>query len=183
MNKDDLILWIDVEVNDPDPEIGELLEIGVIVTDISGNEIGNEYHALFKTEIGEILAATNDEVLKMHEESGLWKDLWLSDTTTLEKADEELGLMMKSIMEEYPRSRFYFGGNSITLDRSFIRLFLPKFYDKLSFRSIDVTSISLAVQGNSEIDGYRKTTRHRALEDAKDSLREYRHYLEKLELN
>lgn len=181
-NKDDLIFWIDVETNDTDPGNGELLELGIIVSDISGNGIGKEYSALFKTDLVEVMARTNEFVLDMHEKSGLWKDLWVFGGETPVDIDLDLSMWTDNLLCEHPNSKIYFGGNSITLDRTFLRLFLPNFYNKLSFRSIDVTSISLAVQGNSKINGYKKKNAHRALKDAKDSLEEYNHYLNKLHL-
>lgn len=182
MNKDDLILWTDVETNSPDPEVGELLELGVVVSDISGNKLGDEYHTLFKTDIVEVMQRTDEFVLAMHEKSGLWKDLWVMGGSTFDEVDKELGEWTDNLLLNRPTSKLYFGGNSITLDRNFLRIFLPNFYKRLSFRSIDVTSISLAVQGNSEINGYLKKNEHRALKDAYDSLAEYNHYLEKLSL-
>lgn len=183
MNKDDLILWIDVEVSDSDPERGEFLEIGCIVSDISGNELNYTYHAFFKVDVSEVLRNTDDFIINMHERSGLWRDLWVEGGKTKSEVDNELVEWADGIISEFPHSKLYFGGNSITLDRSFIRKYLPNFYKKLSFRSIDVTSISLAVQGNSEIGGYKKQNAHRAISDAKDSLGEYRHYLKKLQLS
>lgn len=182
MGLNDLILWIDVETNTTDPERGELLEVGIVASDMSGNEIGYEYHALFKTNIVDVIAKTDQFVIDMHEKSGLWKDLWIDGGKTLEEVDRELTEWAENITKDHADSEFYFGGNSITLDRSFLRLYLPNFYKKLSFRSIDVTSISLTVQSNSGIDGYTKRKKHRALKDAKDSLNEYNHYLDKLEL-
>lgn len=183
MNKDDLILWIDVEANTSDVERGELLEIGIIVSDMSGNELNYKYESLFKVDIVNVLKNTDDFVKKMHEDSGLWKDLWKNGGKTREEIDAELVEWIDHIINEFPHSKLYFGGNSITLDRSFIRTYLPNFYKKLSFRSIDVTSISLAVQGNSHINGYEKKNAHRAILDVKDSLNEYNHYLDKLKLS
>lgn len=181
-NKNDLILWTDVETSSTDLEDGELLELGIVVSDIKGQKTGEEYCTLFKTNLVETMKKTDNFVLDMHEKSGLWKDLWLLDGNDFNDVDNYLENWSKKLISECDGRKLYFGGNSITLDRNFLQLFLPKFYKQLSFRSIDVTSISLAVQGNSSINGYEKRNCHRALEDAKDSLNEYNHYLSKLQL-
>lgn len=177
-NKDsEYIVWIDVETTGTNPERDEILEIGALVTDVEGNRIGNSYEALFSiSNLSTIIARTSENVQKMHENSGLWLDLWMRKTKSAETIDEEMVKWISSLCLDEERI-LYFGGNSITLDRNFVRLNLPVFYNLISYRSVDVTSLSIAIQSNSSVQGYEKSKNHRALSDAVDSVNEYNHYI------
>lgn len=171
------VAWIDVETTGTDPESDYLLEVGAVVTDLHGKIIGNTFEALVSVpNLSSVIAQTSDDVCLMHEKSKLWLDLWTKEVKSLGCVDKEISDWLSlNIAEE--NATVYFGGNSITLDRNFVRSNLPGFYKKLSYRSIDVTSLSIAIQSNTYDLGYEKSKEHRALSDAVDSAREYLHYI------
>lgn len=175
-NKIEYIVWIDVETTGTDPERDEILEIGSLVTDIEGNKLGDPYEALFTVKnLSETMVKASETVQKMHETSRLWLDLWELDTKSAAVVDKEMLEWIKPFVDD--DIILYFGGNSITLDRNFVKMNLPEFYRNISYRSVDVTSLSIAIQSNSSVQGYRKYKQHRALSDALDSVEEYRHYM------
>ena len=112
----------------------------------------------------------------MHEKSQLWHDMWLGDSLL---SNTEIESEMTRWMQGTVGTNIdlYFGGNSIILDRNFVRVNLPSVYGRISFRSVDVTTLSLALQSNFGIPRYEKEGRHRALPDVIDSIEEYKHYL------
>lgn len=170
------IIWIDVETSGPTPETDELLEIGALITDLSGNVVSDTFESLVHVpNLPVVLAKTSHDVLDIHEESGLWFDLWNRKSfEPLIIESELINWLDESVNED---TILYFGGNSITLDRNFVRLNLPNFYKRISHRSVDVTSLSIALQSNTYVGPFKKQKAHRALLDAKDSLIEYRYYL------
>lgn len=175
--KNEAILWVDVETTGDLPETDELLEIGAMVTDLSGTPISQGFEALVHVRnIAEVISRTSTTVYDLHERSGLWLDLWSKKCAELEQIEEEILKWLDDAVDS--DTVLYFGGNSITLDRNFVRLNLPKFYQRFSHRSIDVTSLSIALQSNTEVGPFRKAKAHRALLDVEDSVLEYRYYLQ-----
>lgn len=172
----DYILWADVETSGVMPEVDVLLELGAVITDLRGEVIGNPFQALFSVDnISSVISSSDDTVQSMHDKSGLWRDLWMSKTYGYSDGDEAFLEWINSTLTSY--SNLYFGGNSIHLDRNFMRIYLPRSYSLVSYRSIDVTSLSISLQSNLCIPAYEKLKAHRALADAFDSLNEYKHYM------
>lgn len=173
---DEAIIWADVETSGTNPETDVLLEVGMVITDMSGKTISGFWEILFEIRnLSKVIQTADAHVQKIHEHSGLWMDLWSKETMNYHEADQ---LLFEKICRTIPETTsLYFGGNSINLDRNFMRIYLPKTYSKISYRSVDVTSLSIALQSNTNIPGFEKGKEHRALKDALDSLEEYRHYL------
>lgn len=177
LKQQEYIVWIDVEANGTISEQDKILEIGAIITTMSGEVVSNTYTSLFNVaNLSQVITESCEDVRKMHEDSGLWLDLWKNGTQSAEIIDTEMIHWMERFIP-VEDSILYFGGNSITLDRNFVRMNLPNVYSKISYRSIDVTSLSLAIQGNFAVKRYEKSSGHRALDDAIDSMEEYKYYL------
>lgn len=173
---DEAIIWADVESSGTIPETDALLEIGVIISDMAGNIISQPWETIFEIpNLSKVISQSDYTVQKLHDESGLWQDLWSKPTKTYYEADNELAEFIYFCVGE--NTQLYFGGNSITLDRFFMRMHLPKAYSMISYRSIDVTSLSMAIQSNTHVPGFEKGKAHRGLKDAIDSLEEYKYYL------
>jgi len=170
------ILWADVESSGTTPEVDTLLELGAVISDMSGNRISSTWETLFEIpDLSRIIANSSNDVQRLHDNSGLWQDLWSKETKTYAEADSDFSDFILSSVPE--NTLLYFGGNSITLDRLFIRMHMPKTYSLISYRSIDVTSLSMTLQSNTSIPGFNKGKDHRGLKDALDSLEEYNYYL------
>lgn len=170
------IAWLDVEVNGRMPEIHELLEAALVVTDFRGNLVADPYTTLVKVpSVAEALKNAEPVAKEIHEVSGLWKELWESNTAKAPvDVDRDFCEILESISEE---TVFFVGGNSISLDRSFASVYLPKFTAKVSHMSVDVTSIASMLQENSLVPRLYKKPKHRALDDVFDSIDEYRYHL------
>lgn len=171
------IIWVDVESTGVDAYEDYLLEIAAAVTDMSGNVISDliEFIIPPTENLGSIQNFTNKRVLDMHEQSGLWRDLWNAGAITMSEVDRELSDWVDRL--GLSPSKTFFGGNSITLDREFVEYNLPEFYAHFSHRSIDVTSIALMLQGNFDLENFQKRLLHRAGSDVLESIEEYKFYL------
>lgn len=180
-NCESAIVWIDVETTGDTPETDHLLEIGASITDLSGAPLHfHDFEALVHIpDLKKALMSTASDIVVMHEKSGLWNDLWNKEAHSLPKVETMMLDWINAIVDE--KTILYFGGNSITLDRNFVRMNLGKVYQRISHRSVDVTSLSIAFQSNTEIGPYKKNKAHRALSDAQDSVEEYRYYLRHME--
>lgn len=70
-------------------------------------------------------------------------------------------------------------GNSVYMDRLFIKKFMPKVDDYLHYRIIDVSTIKeLCRRWNNKVysQAPKKGFAHRALDDIKESVQELKHY-------
>lgn len=170
-----IIAWVDVEANGTSPEVCSLLEVAVALTNFNGDILKEPYTALVATpDVGKVMAESQDGAREIHEQSGLWNDLWKANGKQPAVIDEELKAILKSFETDHT---IFFGGNSPSLDRRFAELYLPSFYRKVSHRSVDVTTLSLVLQESNNAPMFRKRGEHRALPDVLDCIDEYRHYL------
>lgn len=177
--KKEAILWVDVETSGTSPETDYLLEVGAVISNMDGSILGPTFTRMTNIgRISDIIATSSKEVREIHDKSGLWKDMWSEKTYSPNEVDDAMSDWLKNLVD--PETILYFGGNSITLDRNFLHYNLPKTYEKISYRSIDVTSLSLSIQSNTSINGFKKSNQHRALPDAIDSMEEYRYYVSHL---
>lgn len=170
----DYILWVDLETTGLSLHKDKILEVGAVITDMEGNIHSRPFQRLvYNGDLGSLISETSSEVVAMHNKSGLWEELWSGST-------ENIATISESIADWVVTSvgngvTLYPGGNSVSTDRKFIDRDMPELSALLSHRIVDTTSIGLfmtSVQGNLPY-GHQNT--HRALEDAIDSLEEYRY--------
>ncbi len=165
------IAWIDLETTGLTvPEGHWPLQIAAIITDRQFNELGVFESKIFyaKDNIHRLKELANDYVIDMHEKTGLWDQLSDETNPRLLELDELLYEWLVSFQSEALRLRF--GGNSIFLDREFMRAYLPKSYSHLSYRSIDMTSVEEFFQFTEGRAPFEKKLTHNALEDIRESI-------------
>lgn len=171
----EVIAWTDVEASGVAIDEDELLEVGSCLSTMEGKPLGHPCEALLRVpNLAQVIENTDPLVRTMHEASGLWQDLWLRPTLDPSQVDELFTQWLNHTVP--PGATVYLGGNTVTLDRNFLARKLPRFHGRLSHRSVDVTSLSLVMQSTGVVPGFAKRNLHRALDDALDSLEEYRHY-------
>ena len=176
---DECIAWIDVETSGVSPERDALLEVGAVVTSMTGDVWGDPISIMFNTpDLSRVIEESDEHVQNLHTNSGLWLDVWRGPTHSVQAAETILVDWLESTSGGC--TAIYVGGNSITLDRNFIRLYLPRFYSLLSYRSVDVTSLALALRANMEMPRFVKERNHRALSDVYDSIDEFSFYMSRL---
>lgn len=172
---DRVIAWVDVESGGINPGFNSFLEVAVVFTDFSGNILAEPYSSLVSVkDVHKVILESNEFIQKMHDTSGLWRDLWSMKAKPAEQIDLELVEILKSVSTN--ESTFYFGGNSPILDRRYAEMYLPTFYKEISHMSIDVTTLSLVLQESGDAKMFVKRGEHRALSDVFDSIDEYKHY-------
>ena len=171
--KEQSICWIDVETTGKDCEKNVLLEVACLITDLELNildESGYESVLWYpESHLDELKSQTVPFVVDMHTKTGLWDRL--SQGKMKHKVEAELLEYVQTYIPEPQTARL--GGNSITLDRNFINKNLPGVGEHLSYRSVDVSTLSGLIQywGPSE-KMYRKKTVHSAMSDIRESIEE-----------
>lgn len=163
------IAWTDVETTGLDTRDGHLLlQIAIIITDKDFNEIAvlEQKFRYSPAEVAILKDMAPPIVQEMHEKTGLWDAL--PDGTPLDEYDD---VLLRWLQRYQPKAReLYFGGNSITLDREFIREFLPKSYNHLHYRSLDMTSVETFKNFTEDRPWFEKRKVHDALEDIRESI-------------
>jgi oligoribonuclease len=171
-----VLVWMDLEMTGLDPERDVIVEIASLVTDDELNVVA-EGPDLVIHAADERLERMEEVVRRMHTSSGLLEAIKQSPTTLEEAGAATL---------EFVRQHVVAGatplcGNSIAVDRSFLRVHLPELDAHFHYRSIDVSSVKeLCRRWNPEVYAGRphKQTAHRALDDIRESVAELVYYKE-----
>lgn len=173
------IVWVDVETTGTDAYNDRLLEVASIVTDLDGNTVGEPFSSvLFYADYNTTLSLLNENTERMHKDSGLLEDLYFAPGSN---SPNETDIRIAQWLEKnrLPQwKNLWFGGNSVFLDKEFVREHLPRFNASISHRSMDMTSVSTFINSTlpQGFPFYREHHRHRALPDIQESLDEYLYY-------
>lgn len=166
---------MDLEMTGLDPERHVVVEVATLVTD-DDLRIVAEGPDLVLAASATQLAEMDDVVRTMHTESGLL-DAIASSTLSVDDASAQTLAFIRSHVPE-PR-RVPLCGNSIGVDRRFLRHYLPAVEEYLHYRSIDVSTVKeLCKRWHPSLYGRapRKAGAHRALGDIRESVSELAYY-------
>lgn len=174
------IAWIDVETTGLDYDADFLLEVACIITDEQGKVLSEPFHkVVYYTEpMVKILRERSVEVVQeMHDKTGLWDRLPLGDSLFV--IEDGLLDLLKSHSTE--PGQLQIGGNSLELDKMFLRKTMRSVYDWLHYRTTDVS----VIQQFMERAGYKihrvdNFDEHNALSDIKVAVAYYRSMLDQV---
>lgn len=99
---------------------------------------------------------------------------------TLEQAEKEV---LTFVSAHVPENRCPLGGNTIYMDRLFIRKYMPKLNSYLHYRLIDVSTIKELAKRWYQKEYSRipqKKFTHRSIDDIKESIEELKYYKENI---
>lgn len=175
MNKKPAFVWIDLETTGLNPDTDCILEIGVMITDRDLDEIARAQWFVDDGDALDRIANADDVVRKMHEKSGLWRELATAPARNRSRvvAESECAAFIR----EHCPDPLPLAGSTIGFDRSFLRVHAPRVLDVVHYRSLDVSSLKLLANAW----GYPPAVKtreavHRAIPDLEDSIAELRHY-------
>lgn len=171
------LVWADCEMTGLDTSSDTLVEIALVVTDENLNVIDPGIDIVIQ-ESAEKLDAMKDVVKKMHEKSGLTKEI-LKSNISLEDAEKMCLKYLRKLGIQGGSAPLC--GNSIGVDRRFLDKYMPKLDYFLHYRSIDVSSFKeLCRRWYPEAFKARpeKLGNHRALDDILGSIDEMKYYRE-----
>jgi oligoribonuclease len=169
------LIWIDLEMTGLDTERDYILEIATIVTDSDLNVIA-EGPSLAISQSEEVLAEMDDWNTKQHRRSGLVERV-LSSSISEAQAEE---MTLAFVSQYVPAKKSPMCGSSICQDRRFLYRCMPKLEQYFHYRHVDVSTVKeLAVRWSPSVaKGFKKKSRHLALNDIHDSIAELRYYRE-----
>ena len=175
--KQQRLIWLDLEMTGLDPDSDSILEIATIVTDADLNELAvGPVYAIRHSEAQ--LQAMDDWNQSHHGASGLWKRVLQS---SVEMKEAEQGTL--SFLEQWTeRGASPMCGNSICQDRRFMYRLMPGLEGWFHYRNLDVSTLKeLAARWAPQLlEGLTKHNRHEALSDIRESIEELRYYRSKM---
>lgn len=171
--RQDLLVWIDLEMTGLDPARERIIEVATLITDNELNLIA-EGPVIAVHQPDGLLAAMDDWNRKTHGESGLVERVKQSkvDTATAERQTLEF---LKTYVAPGSSPMC---GNSVHQDRRFLEREMPELLAFFHYRNLDVSTLKeLAKRWNpSAMKGFEKRNVHLALDDIRESLAELAHY-------
>lgn len=169
------LIWIDLEMTGLNPDIDRIIEIATVITDKDLNILAQgPVFAVHQSD--ELLAGMDDWNQKHHGESGLIDKVKAS---TISEAEAERQTI-EFLKQWLPARISPMCGNTIGQDRRFLVRYMPALEEFFHYRSIDVSTLKeLAARWKPELkDGFKKQTKHQALDDIIESIEELRYYRE-----
>ncbi|TVS21551.1 oligoribonuclease [Corynebacterium sanguinis] len=174
-NKNDRIVWIDLEMTGLDPDKHVIVEVAALVTDSELNILGEGIDIVVHATQAQ-LAEMDEVVVAMHTDNGLLPEITASTVSLADAEDAVLGLVAKHCDPAHPAP---LAGNSIATDRSFIRAHMPRLDAALHYRMIDVSTVKELARRwfpKAYFNQPDKGMSHRALADIVESIRELDYY-------
>jgi len=169
------LVWLDMEMTGLDPVNDKIIEIAVIVTD-PNLEILSEA-PVFVIKQDELLLQNMDAWnTNTHSKSGLIEKVKHS-TTTEKDAEDQLINFLRPYVD---KNKSPMCGNTICQDRRFMANYMPKLEAYFHYRNLDVSVFKeLAKRWRPELIGkFKKSAKHEALADIKESIEELKFYRE-----
>ena len=167
------LVWIDLEMTGLSPQNDRIIEIASIVTDIHLSIVA-EGPELVIHQSDERLDGMDDWNKKTHGESGLIDLVRASDID-----EEEAERRTLAFLRRYAtKKRSPLCGNAICQDRRFLDRYMPQISAYLHYRHLDVSTIKeLARRWRPDLtSNQNKNSRHRAMDDIRESIEELRGY-------
>ena len=177
MPRDDLLCWMDLEMTSlQDVTKDKIIEIAVVLTDKDLNVVAEGPDIVIHAERADF-DGIPESARTLHEASGIIEAAVASTVTRAEAAQSVL-----AFLEEHcaPGSA-PLCGNSIHMDRHFLRVQMPAVDDYLFYRCIDVSTIKELMRRwrpavYEEAAKRKGESAHRAKDDIMGSIAELRFY-------
>jgi oligoribonuclease len=147
MDKSDIkIVWVDLETTGLDPQRDRILEVGIRITNVSGDTLEWVTSLVWNPD-WEVRLTANEVVQKMHTDSGLVVDLAeLSRSgqrymyTPTMVGQQMLGWLMRKLGAD-AKGTPPMAGNSVHYDRSFLAAYMPDLLGFWHYRNLDMSSM------------------------------------------
>ena len=168
MNKINKILWLDLEMTGLFPETDHIIEVAAIVTDNQLNELDIYSNVIKQPQ--EILEKMDVWNQKCHRKSGLYDKI--KNGIDLKKAESDLLYIIQTHFSK--EDTVTLAGNCIYQDRNFIKKYMIRLDERLCYRMLDITAWKIIFESEGFV--FEKENKHRALEDTRESIKEFDYY-------
>lgn len=172
--RNDLLVWIDMEMSGLDVARERVLELAVLITD-GDLQLVAEGPQLVLHQPESVLAAMDEWNTAHHGASGLVEAVRASRVSEAQAEEQVLAFLREHCVERSAP----LAGNSVWNDRLFLRKYLPRVEAYLHYRIVDVSTVKELVRrwlpGVAERTPPKRDA-HRALDDIRESIAELAFY-------
>lgn len=174
--RDDILVWVDLEMTGLDPDSCAIVQMAMILTDRDLNEISEPLELeIWQPE--SVLETMGPFVRDMHTQNGLLEKVRAS---RYDLADAERKFMARLTKHAQYKSALL-AGNSVWQDRRFLERYMPSFLNYLHYRLVDVSSVKeLAKTWYGAHYEKAEGAAHTALFDIRQSIEELKFLREKI---
>ncbi len=175
MDKKQHLIWIDLEMTGLSPDTDRIIEIATIVTNTDLQVIA-EGPVMAVHQSKTVMDGMDEWNRRTHGGSGLVERVRFSPND--ERVVEQITIQFLSQYCERGHSPMC--GNSICQDRRFMARYMPNLEAFFHYRNLDVSTIKdLAKRWRPDLmDGLKKESAHKALDDIRESIKELQYYRE-----
>lgn len=171
------LVWIDIETTGLDPDLDELMEVGVVVTTEDLRIVG-EYSEVLRVGDG-ATKLMHPSVHAMHTKNGLISEC-RSAHRTLSQAEQGIVAWLERFVESDTSPMC---GSSVHFDRSFLKVNMPYVVEFCTYRNIDVSTVKeLCARWWPHSEAWKvkpeANKKHRAVPDLYDSIAELKFFKE-----
>jgi oligoribonuclease len=172
-DKNQRLIWIDLEMTGLDTDTDSILEIATIIT-TSELELLAEGPVCAIRHTDDDLKAMDEWNRRHHTDSGLWQRVTHSPYTM---RDAELATI-EFLQQWVEPGNSPMCGNSVCQDRRFLHGRMPELLNWFHYRNLDVSTLKVlsSLWMPAEKATYHKANRHEALSDIRESVEELRYY-------
>lgn len=176
-NKQNNLIWLDLEMTGLNPNKDRIIEIATIVTDLDLNIIAHGPELVINQPV-KFLKDMDEWNTKHHTASGLVDKVLQSTITEHEAEIRTLDFLLKYVDHGYSPMC----GNSIYQDRRFLNLYMPKLESFFHYRNLDVSTLKILAKNWAPtiLAKFTKESNHRALDDVIGSIAELKFYRENI---
>jgi oligoribonuclease len=169
------LVWLDMEMTGLDPEKERIIEVAVVVTEPDLTIVA-EGPVLAIHQPDSLLDAMDSWNKSTHGKSGLIDKVKTSTTSEAQAED----ILIAFLAQHVPAGKSPLCGNTISQDRRFMFLYMPRLEQFFHYRNLDVSTLKeLARRWRPDVyKSFEKKSRHEALADIHDSIEELKHYRE-----
>ena len=181
-NKPDMLLWIDTETTAVDPGDGQLLEVGMILTDMQGRERPTDareagsWRGIIRHSAIRLTPATAWAV-DVHTRNGLVDETFDDGAVSPYTAANQINGVLTDWAE---KCILHPAGTNVQFDLDWIRNSLGLTLGQLHYRRLDMTALRFLVQQVSLGAYFEPSTDHRAMTCLNRDITEYKHILHKI---
>lgn len=170
-------LWIDLETTGNSPD-SDIIEVGAVLTDVSGREVLGEFTAVAQPSVFELRQIYNvPKVLDMHTKNGLLGELENTVNPSIVTVDKQMNDWLNNL---YPSNQHLpLGGSGVShFDRQYIKRQMPSIDKRLTYWSYDVGVLrrTWELMGLEPMPFEEDDKTHRALDDIKLHIEEWKYY-------
>lgn len=171
------LIWIDLEMTGLEPERHHIIEVATAVTDPALEILAHGPDLV----IGQpecVLADMDRWNTEHHTRSGLLDEVRASRCTVAEAERRTIEFLEQWV----PSGSSPICGNSVCQDRRFLHRHMPRLQRWFHYRSLDVSTLKILAQrwAPEVAAAFGKANAHRASDDVLESIRELRHYRDRL---